>query len=101
MSWVDRGMIRHALPVALVFALLAGCARPATTPRAEATLPPSDTASGSQTPASTLEPAPSVPPTSAEEGAPAMPANSEKIVRTDAEWRKLLTPEQYRVMREK
>ena len=25
----------------------------------------------------------------------------EKIVRTDAEWKKLLTPEQYRIMRRK
>ncbi len=30
-----------------------------------------------------------------------MPAKPEKVVHTDAEWKKLLTPEQYRVMREK
>ena len=33
---------------------------------------------------------------------PAKPAaNADKVVHTDAEWRKILTPEQYRVMREK
>jgi len=30
-----------------------------------------------------------------------MPAPSDKVVHTDEEWRKLLTPEQYRVMRQK
>ena len=32
---------------------------------------------------------------------PAKPAASDKVVRTNVEWKKLLTPEQYRVMREK
>ena len=30
-----------------------------------------------------------------------MPAKSDQVVHTDEEWRKILTPEQYRVMREK
>jgi peptide methionine sulfoxide reductase msrA/msrB len=34
-------------------------------------------------------------------GAAAMNAGRDKVVRTDAEWRRLLTPEQYRIAREK
>jgi len=34
-------------------------------------------------------------------GAPAMKENMERVTRTEAEWREMLTPEQYRIAREK
>jgi peptide-methionine (R)-S-oxide reductase len=80
----------NALATALLLAACAACAKPAAPPPVEA--PP---------------PAVQTPPAerSATEGATTMPAKPEapdgKVVRTDAEWKKLLTPEQYHVMREK
>jgi peptide-methionine (R)-S-oxide reductase len=73
--------------LALAAALFAGCADPARTPQ---TAPERETAS-----------APAAPPSQGETAMPAQPASSGKVVRSDAEWRKLLTREQYHVMREK
>jgi peptide-methionine (R)-S-oxide reductase len=73
--------------LALAAALLAGCADPAHTPQ---TAPEPETAA-----------APAAPPSHGETAMPAQPAPSGKVVKSDAEWRKLLTREQYHVMREK
>ena len=77
-----------AAVVLIALACLAACTQPAATP-APAARPPS--ASAAPAPAET--PVPS--------GESAMTAKPDKLPRTDAEWKKVLTPEQYRVMREK
>lgn len=69
--------MRSPVPAAFLLTLLAACARPA---------------------APAHEPVPAPP---ASGGDPAMPAKPEKLVKSEEEWKRILTPEQYRVMREK
>jgi peptide-methionine (R)-S-oxide reductase len=70
------------LPV--VLALITSCAEPS---------PPA-------APLAAAAPSPS-PAIAAATGATPMPAPGDKVVRSEAEWRRILTPEQFRVMREK
>jgi peptide-methionine (R)-S-oxide reductase len=65
-------------PLALLALLVAACAQPAP-----------------ETPAA------QTPPSQGETAMPAKPAPPAKVVKSDDEWRKLLSPEQYRVMRGK
>jgi len=88
-----------AVAAALFVTALAACAKPSNTP---SPTPPGDSPEPVGIPlASKPAPAP-LPANSGEAPMPAKPAaNADKVVHTDAAWRKILTPEQYRVMREK
>ena len=74
-------MKRPILILVLLAALVPGCA---------------DGSPGSPTPAPGASS-----PTAAPKGDPVMPTKPNPLPKTDAEWKKVLTPEQYRVMREK
>lgn len=88
-----------ALAVALLMTL-AACAKHDVPAPAETRLPPGADSVPAPTPDSVPAPAPlPSPPVSG--GAPAMPAKPNPLPKTDEEWKKVLTPEQYRVMREK
>jgi peptide-methionine (R)-S-oxide reductase len=83
-------------PLVLLVLLIAACTEASPTPRG-APDPPASPAG----PASPGAPVAQTPPSQGETAMPAQPAKSDKVVRSEEEWRKILTPEQYRVMREK
>src|SRR5688572_17387656 len=81
-------MTRRLPALLLLCGALAACAR---------TLPATETPSAA---AHGHEPAAEVSPGSSPKESD-MPGKIEKVVKTDEEWRKTLTPEQYRILREK
>jgi peptide-methionine (R)-S-oxide reductase len=90
------------LPLAVLFAslvvlVLGACAQSAASPEPGAASVPSAPAAGPAANAAVVaSPSPSQPPSGA-----AMPSENKPLPKTDAEWKKVLTREQYHVMREK